>query len=132
MFNAIIKGGELDFGSDFNLSRFKAWCEEREGKKVKISEQISTRTILQNRFYWCYLSIIERETGQDAQDIHEIAKRKFLPPRFVNVMGKEFKLPATTTKLSKLEMSDFMDKICYWTNRPIPDPNELENYLSSR
>lgn len=131
MFNAISKNGELDFGSDSNLARFKQWLKDREGKRIRIGEITSTRTILQNRFYWCYLGIIERETGQDAQDIHEIAKRKFLPPRFVNVMGKEFKLPSTTTKLSKTEMSDFMDKICYWTNIPIPDPNELEGYIQS-
>jgi hypothetical protein len=66
--------------------------------------------------------VIEKETGNDAQDLHEYFKRVFLPPRFTKVLGKEIKLPASTTGLTKAEFGDYLDKICAETNVPIPDP----------
>jgi len=80
-----------------------------------------TRSNQQNSFYWLYLGIIEEETGNEANDIHEIAKRLFLKPVFKTIMGKEYKLPATTTKLSKTEFGEYLDKICAWSGVPIPN-----------
>ena len=40
-------------------------------------------------------------------------------------MGKEYKLPASTTKLSTKEMSEYMEQICAWCGVEIPNP---ENY----
>ena len=129
MFNAIIKSGELDFGSDHNQARFRQWLKDREGKKVRISEFVSQRTNSQNSFYWAYLDIISRETGDDPNSLHEYLKRKLLPPRFVMVLGKEIKLPASTTKLSKIEMSEYVDRISALVNVPVPNPEDLLGYL---
>ena len=70
-----------------------------------------TRSKGSNSFYWVYLTEIEAETGNDKMLLHEIFKRKFLAPRFVMVLGKEYKLPATTTTLNPTEFSDYIRKI---------------------
>jgi hypothetical protein len=92
-----------------------------DGKyRIEIDKFKITRNNSQNNLYWKYLSLIEAETGNEANIIHEIAKRKFLPPRFVEFAGEEIKLPATTTKLSKADFGTYLDKIVAWTGIEIP------------
>ena len=128
MFNAIIKNGKLDLGSEYNKARFRQWCSEREGKRMKIEPVVTPRTTLQNNYYWLYLSIIELETGNNANDLHEYFKRKFLLPVFISItikgVKKEVKIPRTTTKLNKIEFGEYLDKICAETDVPLPDPIE--------
>jgi hypothetical protein len=83
------------------------------------------RTIRQNKYYWAYLNIIEKETGNDSNELHEYFKRIFLQPKLINVLGHEIKIPGSTTKLSKLEFSDYIAKIEVECGIPSPDPNEL-------
>lgn len=131
MFNALVKNGELDFGSDYNLARFKQWLKDREGKKIKISEFKSLRSNLQNSFYWAYLDIISRETGDDPNSLHEFFKRKLLPPRFISALGKEIKVTASTTKLNKIEMGEYIMRISSLVSIPVPNPEDLDGYLPS-
>lgn len=119
------KGG-MDFGSDFNLARFKHFCKEHIGQTLHIELQQSTRSMSQNSFYWLYLEVIERETGNSASDLHEYFKRKHLPAKFIKVLGNEIKIPASTRELKKDEFSDYLDKISAETNITIPDS---ESYL---
>lgn len=130
MFRAYLKGGQIYHGPRSFL-KFKEWAEANEGKTVTIDLEKQTRSSSQIRFYWLYLGIIERETGQNADDVHEWAKRKFLPPRFITVNKEEIKIPGSTSGLDKLDFSNYMDKICAATNIPIPDPTEagfISNY----
>ena len=110
--------GKFTIEKDFNgyTSRLKDGLYTIDINEIK-------RTTQQNRFYWLYLRIISEETGDDENNLHEYFKRKFLPPRFVSVLGKEIKLPATTTKLTKKEFGDYMERISILTDIPIP--NEL-------
>lgn len=99
-----------------------------------IVRDIPKRSGQQNRYYWEYLGLIESETGQDANELHEIFKRLFLPPKFVLYKSKEIKLPSTTTTLSKSDFSDYLDKICAESNVPLPDPEKagyITNYTPS-
>ena len=66
--------------------------------------------------------MIEKETGNNAHDLHEYFKRTLLPPVFKTVLGKEFKVPASTTDLSKGDFTVYLDKIAALTNVPLPDP----------
>lgn len=95
-----------------------------DGKKVRvvIEDDKNPRTLKQNAFYWLYLGLIEDDTGNTAEDLHEIFKRKFLKPRFVKFKNEEVKLPASTTKLDPLDFMEYMDKICALTGIPIPNP----------
>jgi hypothetical protein len=122
------KNGGMDFGSDYNSARLRQTLKENEGKIFRIEQEVSTRTLSQNKLYWKYLGIISMETGDDINDLHEFFRREFLPPKFIKVMGEERKVPRSTTELKKWEFSDYMDKICARTEIPIPD---TEAYLRS-
>lgn len=123
------KGG-LDFGSTFNKSRFLDYCRNNPGKLLRITHEELKRSRSQNNLYWVFLHAIAKETGNDADDIHEYAKRKFLPPRFITINGEEYKIPGTTTGLSKNDFSEYMDKVSAWSGVPIPNPADA-GYLSN-
>ena len=121
----------------YNHERFLQNLRQNEGKAYRIEPLISTRSMSQNSLYWMYLEIIQRETGNNANDLHEYFKREFLPPVFIKIkLGKELnakeierKIPASTKALSKTEFIDYMDRICSATNVSIPD---TENFLNWR
>lgn len=106
-----------------NVDKWRSTLMNLDGQEVRISidKNIDLRSTQQNRFYWLYLQVIEDETGENADDLHEYFKRKFLPPRFIKIFGKEIKLPATTTKLDKLEFTNYLEKICAESGIPIPN-----------
>jgi hypothetical protein len=122
LFRAIIREGQLDFGSQFNTLRFKEFLAQHEGKPVRIEHEVPVRSRSQNALYWVYLDAIEQETGNNASDLHEYFKRTLLPPRFVTVLGKELKLAASTKDLTKLQFGEYLDKIAALTGVPLPDP----------
>lgn len=124
------KGG-LNFGSDFNLARFRQFCKDNIGKILRIEKQVNTRTLSQNSLYWLFLEVIERETGNSANDLHEYFRRTKLPPKFIKVLGKEIKVPRSTTELNKIEFSDYMDKIASEVDIAIPDSEAYNNYQDS-
>lgn len=95
--------------------------EDYKGEFVaEIDKVKAKRSLDQNAFYWLYLGVIEKETGNTATDLHELFKRKFLPPIPKKILGTEFKIPASTTTLNKSEFTEYLDKICAMTNVPIP------------
>lgn len=109
----------------------KAWVDfaEQNDKKSLILEielEKGKRTLKQNDFMWMFIDHIEKETGNLAYDLHELFKRKFLPPIPKKILGIEFKLPASTTNLTKQEMSEYLDKISAFTHIPIPEPIKKE------
>lgn len=128
IFIAKAKDGNLDFGSDFNRSRLKEILKENDGKVFKLEMMKSTRTKSQNSFYFLYLNVIEQETGNNSNDLHEYFKRTLLHPKFITVMGQEIKIPASTTELSKHEFGEYLDKISALTGVPIPDPKDAGYY----
>lgn len=87
---------------------------------VKLYALGNRRSKSQNAYYWAYLEAIEAETGNLASDLHEWARRKFLPARFLSVQGDEAWIPASTTALTKAEFSDYLDKIAAETGIGIP------------
>ena len=115
----------------FRPSNQKQWLDftEKYDKKevwLEIGLEKGKRTLNQNSFMWLYLDHIEKETGNLATDLHELFKRKFLPPVVKKILGVEFKIPASTTDLTKQEMSDYLDKISAFTQIPIPKPIKKE------
>lgn len=106
-----------------DIDKWRSELMRLDGKAIRITldEDKDTRTSGQNRLYWHYLGLIESETGNDSDDLHEYFKRKHLPPRLVNIFNKEIQLPATTTKLDTLEFTNYLDKICAESGVPIPN-----------
>ncbi len=122
------KAGRQDFGSLYNQARFQQYLKESEGKVFRIEQEKNTRTLSQNALYWKFLNIIEMETGQGSDDMHEYFRRKLLPPKFIKVNGEEIKIPRSTTELKKHEFGEYMEKISAMVEVPIPD---TESYLKS-
>ncbi len=118
-----------------NHERFLHDLKQNEGKPYRIEPLISTRSMSQNNLYWLYLTVIQRETGNNANDLHEYLKRELLPPVFIKVKikGKEVerKIPASTTDLTKTEFIDYMDRISALTEIAIPDTESFLNWRDS-
>jgi hypothetical protein len=118
------KNGEMDLGSPYNQARFKQYLKENQGKVFRIEQEKSTRTLSQNALYWKFLGVIEMETGNGANDLHEYFRRTLLEPKFITVMGKEIKIPRSTTELAKYEFGEYMEKISALSGVPVPDTEE--------
>ena len=121
MFSFKADNGGLGF-APITKERFKEYLLSHEGDTFDIIPRKKKRSLTQNNYYWFYLEVVERETGNVAVELHEYFKRTLLPPKFITVMGKELKIPASTTELSKLDFGEYLDKICAETNVPLPDP----------
>ncbi len=124
----------LDFGSAFNEARWHDFCKKNIDATVRIDKPEKSRTLPQNRYYWVYLSLISKETGNNEEDLHAFFRQKLLPKRYIKIVGKqgtyEIEDYKSTTKLTKLEFSDFLEKICAITGVPLPD-KLLAGYLLS-
>jgi hypothetical protein len=130
MFRALIKDGKLSYGPRI-LAQFEDWMHANDGKYITIELEKVGRTNSQNSYYWFYLGVIERETGENSDDLHEFFKRKLLPPVFKTIRGEEIKLPASTTDLDKIGFGEYLDKISALTNVPLPNPEDagyITNY----
>lgn len=127
----ITTDGGLDLQSDANRARFKAFCKENVGKVVRIERQEPVRSMSQHRFLWVYYEAISQQTGFTAEEIHSWAKAKFLPKTFAKVMGEDVELSASTTKLTKAQFSEYLDRIVAETGVPLPDPQAV-GYIPNR
>lgn len=79
------------------------------------------RTLLQNNYYWLYLKVIADETGEDPDSLHHLFKNKFLLPTSKVVMGEEVVIPPTTTKQSKKDFTEYIERISAFCEIPPPD-----------
>lgn len=100
--------------------------------EVTIKPYRKRRTLNQNSLMWAWLNEVaghvEDHTGQDADDIHEFFKQKFLHPKVIEI-GGETVLKYTTTELSTAEMKDYMDRIYAFVTQEfgimLPLPEEM-------
>lgn len=101
----------------FVCSNTRAWLdylEKNDGKKIMIEVKLekARRSLSQNDYLWGVVyKTIALETGHTENEVHEYLKRVCLPPRFTKIMGKEIKLPASTTELNKAEFGEYIEKI---------------------
>ena len=86
---------------------------------IKIEKWKKDRTLDQNALLWKFYEIIGNEIGNNPNDLHEFLKCKLLPPRFITVMGKTIKIPATTTTLSTTEFTKYINDIELLTGIPL-------------
>ena len=64
----------------------------------------------QNAKYWVQLSILEQHTGHSKEELHDIFKYKFLS--FDKMFfDSNYKILKSTTKLSKFEFCEYLNKI---------------------
>ena len=88
------------------------------------------RTLDQNSYYFWLLWIVESETWQDTETIHEKMKMKFL---YVPSKWNELAYCRSTTQLDTKEFTDYIENIKNFFAEfgiILPDANEFENFIT--
>ena len=129
-FHCHIEKGKLAIDTPSKWSKYLEGFDEGTKLVMVIDREKNRRSISQNSYYWLYLGVIENETGNTADDLHEYFKRKFLRPQEKTIMGEQIKLPSSTTDLAKHDFGEYLDKISAMTGVPLPDP-ELAGYTTN-
>jgi hypothetical protein len=78
-----------------------------------ITEKKTKRSLDQNSRYWKLLTDLGRYLGYEADEIHELARYKFLFDE-VEVNGKWMPRLKSTTKLNTQDFTEYMDAIDRW------------------
>ena len=117
--HAKVSNNKLIFKDKEYLSLFLLNYEEKD-VDVIIKKPSKDRSLGQNSYYWLYLSIIAKDTGDNENNLHEYFKRALLPPKYIKVLKKEIKIPSSTTNLSTTEFSEYITKIEALTGIPSP------------
>lgn len=68
------------------------------------------RTLSMNALYWVWLEVIERETGNNKNDIHAYMKTKFLK-RTKQVFGAVHEVVLSSALLDTLDFSRYMASV---------------------
>ncbi len=135
VFNGIVKGKVLEI---YAQNVYKRFLEKLEGKQVvvAIKKKESQRSPQQNRYYWFALGILEKETGNDKDDLHEYFKELLLSMRkdvIFSEVKQSFIVVPSTARLTVREFKDYLDKVIRWCAEhwyviPSPDEAETTNY----
>lgn len=124
---------------DFSLDRDKRKLFEalkmlkKEPYLVTIEKQKKKRSLSANAYYWVLMSILEGETGQDQDSLHDFFKTKFLQKRKVvfRQTGEECEVQGSTSTLDSFNFMEYIDKVRAFAiqelNIYLPTPNEHEN-----
>lgn len=87
---------------------------EKQKWRVEVKRLVKKRSLSQNALMWKWhgevVDAVCRDTGNDADDMHEHFKQKFLSPIITEINGEVSKR-WSTKNLSTKEMSEFMDRI---------------------
>jgi len=82
--------------------------------EITVKPYRKRRSLSQNSLLWLWLNEVadhvSQHTGMDVDDIHAFFKQKFLPAKIIEISGETVEC-RTTTKLTTLEMADYMNKI---------------------
>lgn len=116
VFTARIFNGELQYENPSLVAEHLKTFTPQDVLTVRIEKRKRDRTLEQNSLYWAILSVIAEETGHTENELHEIFKAKYLPPKFVAYNGQEYMLAPSTTGLSTKEMTTYIDRIILEAN----------------
>lgn len=125
-----VEEGQLQIGV---RKRVQKELRHFEGKRVRIriDKFNGKRSHLQNNLWHSYIDLVAKEIGYEHDELHEIAKYKFLKAEKIDERTGEI-LPyiRSTTDLSKEEFSDLIDKYIRWVaqtfSMALPVPGEDE------
>lgn len=123
------------FKLPFQKEKAIAYIERNDKEMIcEIRKDKRNRSTVQNSYYWFLLTMLEQETGNDKNDLHEYFKDKWLMHN-AEIWGTYFYYAKSTTKLTTLEFEDYLEKIRVFASRELgiflPKPNETEfDYLN--
>ena len=98
------------------------------------------RTIPQNRLYWLWINVIAKETGDDANHLHDEFGDRFLWKVQYAVLGIKKEETISTTALNTIQFKTYLDQINvlageYGIVLPNPDDkyfDEMVDYYSNQ
>ena len=97
---------------------------------VRVELSRKPRSLNQNNYYWgVVLPIIADYTGNTPDELHNIFKRMFLPPKTIMYRNKAIKMPSSTTELSTVGFAEYIDRITAEAGElgvSIPPPNDFK------
>ena len=92
------------------------WLGLLEGQQIEATfdKLADIRTLPQNKYYWGYvLENISASSGHTKEELHEFCKAKF-NRRPIEIKGKIYDVPHTTTDLEVGEFQDYIERIKSW------------------
>ena len=78
---------------------------------VEVKQYRKNRSNAQNRLLWSWIGIISDETGYTPDELHEYLKTRLLGVEEKTIMGHDIFIPKSTTKLTALEFTQYLEKI---------------------
>ena len=107
-----IKNLEIDFLDEEKLLEDLL---KFDGKDIifSISENKDYRTNSQNKLWWKYMEIMGLELGYTKNEMHDLAKLKFLQRERIEG-GLKIKYLKSTTALTKKEFRDLIESVIIW------------------
>jgi hypothetical protein len=109
---------------------FLQYLHTLEGKAVQITvgKEVRKRTNPQNSYYWLILTLIGKDLGYSANDVHELMKTTFLK-RPLWVRGKFIPTTRSSTSLDTADFTTYIEEIRQWAAEElgmvIPDPEQV-------
>lgn len=99
----------------------------------KIGKEKHTRSVVQNRYYWFLMTILQNENGDDKEIWHD-RFGEWWRRRTGELKGETFEYTISTTRLSTVEFENYLSKIRTWASAELgcylPLPNETQfDYL---
>src|SRR3990167_2186107 len=89
----------------------KKYLESLRGDiQVIAGKRKRQRSLDQNSLYWLWLGIIEGETGNDKNALHDFFKSKFLK-RTKEVFGKTYEVVESSALQDTIDFMEFMKKV---------------------
>lgn len=119
-----------------NKRLLREWASRFKGKniKIRIERAGSRRSHPQLNYYFgviveeVRLALLQLGHQMTKEETHEFLKGKFNVKYISNSQGEAIEVPGTTTTMTKMEFSDYCDKIIQfgaeYLNIQIPAPNE--------
>lgn len=125
-----IENGLIIPKSDKHAEYIRTFFSQWNGQEVRleVSELKSKRSEEQNRYYFFYLSLIEDETGNKKEDLHNYFKGKFLTSGITEIYGDKVRITKSTTELSKGEFCNYLVEISQLTGVELPNTEEHFGY----
>ena len=124
-----IEEKKIKFKSDHHRELFDRFVEQfDDGKyRLEITTTKSQRSAQQNRYYWMYLGVIQRDVDDSytTEQLHRLFGGLFLSKGIVELFGKKIHDIKSTTKLTKGEFMEYLINIQEFTEVQLPDTTEF-------
>lgn len=112
---------KTDVQRDAALNQIKNLDMPENGITIVVTDLKNNRSLAQNRFLWSQVyGPIAQQVGEatdtliKVEAIHEYMKSMFSPRVRYKFMDKLTYVPKSTTKFTKQEMSDYLEKVQAW------------------